>query len=280
MKIIFLLFFTVILLIADDPCDPHMKTEKIFHQELPYNVVLDKYYSDDNCGYRKTELKILQNGQLIDSLDAFYCIDILRIEDINNDGKTEIVYTGHSGGQGTDEHRIAVIEPIMKKSFAFDGFPLNLRSFNDDGASAFISWRSVFFCITSDFCSNATFLGIQEALQFKNGLLVLDKEGTEVLKKESAQPCDTNVLLKTTGINNKSVEFTNNECAKNTLKTIAYDLYFQDTTALKMDLKHFIFQSNEAKKDFKHKLINELKEFNITPDSDFGISTKKLIEQL
>jgi hypothetical protein len=277
MKIIFLFCSFISLLYGDDPCDGERKTELKFHMEFPHNIFLEKHYTNDGCGYEKTELNLFQNSRFVGGSEAEYGIDILFIGDINGDKKTEVVYTSRKAGYGMNEHGIAVIEPTMNKPFVFDGFTLNLRSFNGGNSRDFISWESPFFCFTSDFCSHGTSLGIQVAKQFKNGSFVFDKEGMNILKKESTFPCNTNVFLEES---DALIKFSNNECGKQTLGAIAYDLYIQDPITLTQDLKHFLFESKEAKRKFQQQLINELTKFNIAPESSFNEKVRTVIEQL
>ena len=273
MSLLIILAFST--LFADDPCTPHSETQKKFHMEFPYHIIIEKYYTDDGCGYQKTELKIFQNKQLVDKLNAFYGINILFIGDINRDNKTEIVYTGKTAGHGTDEHRIATIEPILKKPFAFGGYALNLVDIDYDGSMEFLSPSSVFSCFSSYFCSGATSPSIQIAKEFKDGSLKIDKDSMKILEKAHARPCKTNVSYKVSSANYQSLEFANNECAKNNLEHIAYDLYLQDLKALQTDISYFTFENSEAKEKFKHQLLNDLTQFeNTKRGSDFDIMIK------
>ncbi|MGE4512133.1 MAG: hypothetical protein AB7D43_13640 [Sulfurimonadaceae bacterium] len=73
MKIIFLFCSFISLLYGDDPCDGERKTELKFHMEFPHNIFLEKHYTNDGCGYEKTELNFsrlynnitIQEGSII-----------------------------------------------------------------------------------------------------------------------------------------------------------------------------------------------------------------------
>lgn len=251
MKKIFLtLILTFSLIYGADSCTGKGATKEIFTKSYPYSIVLKKYKYEDDCGYKKYTIDIFQNNQKIDTLSEYYGVDLISDTDINNDGKLEVVISGYSGGYGTDKHKIGVIEPNMKKLYSFEGHKINLQDINHDETLQFIQNQSVFFCISSEFCSHATALAIELAYEFKNYNLIINKEAMNILKTNIEPPCNTNVFIK-----NKSLSFSDNNCAKNNLLSIAYNIYTKDLQQLKKIYNYFNFDSDLTREKFEREVF-------------------------
>lgn len=272
MKRIILIFsLTLSFIYGDDPCTGEGTTKEIFVKNYPYNIVIKKYKYEDDCGYKKHTIDIFQNDKKVDTLSEYYGVDLLSDKDINNDGKVELVISGYSGGHGTDQHRIGVIEPNMKKLYSFDGYKIDLQNINHDKTFEFIQHQSVFFCISSEFCSSATALSIKLAYEFKNYNLIINQEAMNVLKTDTKMTCDTNVLIK-----DDSLSFSDNNCAKNNLLSIAYNIYTKDIQKLRNIYNHFNFDSNLAKEKFKHEVFGS--SFSNLTSNDVAFIENKIKE--
>lgn len=211
-KIVLILGIIASMLFGDDACIGEGKTTLKFEKKYPYNVVVKKYRYEDGCGINKETLDIFQDDNKIDTISEIYGVDLLNDSDMNNDGKIELVMSGHSGGYGTDTHKIAVVEPNMKSSFVFEDSKIRLVDIDKDKDLELLIYKSVFFCISSEFCSHGKSLVITIASKFKDYHLVLDKEATAILKQDVGLPCQIDVMQ-----NSGVMTFSDEACAKNNL---------------------------------------------------------------
>lgn len=259
-KAILMLGIITSILFGDDPCIGEGKTTLKFEKKYPYNVVVKKYRYEDGCGIQKETLDIFQDNKKIDTISEIYGVDLLNDSDMNNDGKIELVMSGHSGGFGTDTHKIAVVESNMKLSFEFKGDQIRLVDIDKDNDLELLTYKSVFFCISSEFCSHGTSLVITIASKFKDYHLVLDKEATLILKQDVGLPCQIDVME-----NSGAITFSDKACAENNLLLLAYDILVDDIDNLKKDLKYFTFDSKQTEEKFRQEILKNI-DYEVTQD--------------
>lgn len=100
----------------------------------------------------------------------------------------------------------------MKSSFVFEDSKIRLVDIDKDKDLELLIYKSVFFCISSEFCSHGKSLVITIASKFKDYHLVLDKEATAILKQDVGLPCQIDVMQ-----NSGVMTFSDEACAKNNL---------------------------------------------------------------
>jgi len=252
-KIILILSFVLSLLYADDPCIAKNVTKEIFTKSYNHNVVIKKYHFEDGCGYQKDTIDIFQNNKKVDTLSAFYGVELRSDKDTDKDGNKKIILTGYTGGHGNNIHMFGLIEPNMKKLFSYDGYEIILDDVDKDGNDEIIYPKSVFFCISGEFCCHACNIIIELALKFENYKLVINKKAMGQ-QDDSIELCSTDVKL-----DDNSLKFLNRGCAKNNLISIAYSLHIGDIKKLKKSLNYFKFDTQIAKDKFKKRLLEEIK---------------------
>lgn len=260
MRFFLLTILFIYNLYADSLCIEHNTTKEIFTKKYSHGIVIKKYYFDNGCGIKKKCIDILQDNKKIDTVNGFYDVKLRSDEVIDNNHNQQIIFTSYTAGHGTDEHAFGIIEPHMKKLFRVKDYDINIKDV--DGKKEIILPKSIFFCISNQFCSHATALHIDLILEFDNNKLILDKKSNQQQSNE-IQTCISEVKK-----NKEGLRFTHNSCAENNLKSLGYCLYNGEIEKLKEIVKYFKFDTPMSKNKFKKALLNELKNLEYIEQDD------------
>jgi len=249
-------------LYADAPCTENNVTKEIYTKNYPYHVVIKKQHFDNGCGIKKDTISIFQNGKEIETLSGFYDVKLRSDDEIDKNGNRKLIFTVYGGGHGTDHHFFTIIKANMTKSFQLSGYDIGIENVDKDNKKEIILPKSIFFCISDQFCSHANALNLKLILKFENDKLMIEKK---LMNQRSLliKPCNTDVKSE-----EKNLTFSNKVCAENNLKQLVYHFYTSDIVKLKETLKYFKFDTQIVKNKFKQIVLNELKNIEFIEQND------------